>query len=45
MYKEIKVLNLWVTWGFSFKRIALGFQLDTYHFDIDFLFFWIGIEF
>ena len=45
MDKEIKLGRFYLTFGCSFRRIALGFSLDKYHFDIDFLFFWIGIEF
>jgi hypothetical protein len=45
MHKEAKVLNKWVSFGYSFKRFGIGFTIDKYHMDIDLVFFWIGIEF
>lgn len=43
--KEIKLLGHWVSFGYSFTRVAFGFSLDKYSLQIDFLFFWLGIEF
>ena len=44
IYKEAKVLNHWINFGYSFKRIGLGFSLDKYALNIDFIFFWFGVE-
>ena len=35
--------NRWISWGYS-KRFGLGFSIDKYSINIDFLCFWIGIE-
>ena len=35
--------NLWISWGYG-KRFALGFSIDKYSINIDFLCFWVGIE-
>ena len=43
--KEIKINNSWLYFGFSFKRFAIGFEINRYHFNIDLFFIWIGIEF
>jgi hypothetical protein len=45
MNKEIKIKNLWLYFGLSFKRLAIGFEIDRYHVDIDLFFIWIGVEF
>ena len=45
MHKEIQIKRLWVNFGYSFKGIGLGFRIDKYHLNVDFLFFWFGIEF
>jgi hypothetical protein len=44
MHKEAKVLNKWVSFGYSFKQFSLGFTIDKYHMNADFVFFWVGIE-
>jgi len=43
--KEIKLLGHWVSFGYSFTRVAFGFSLDKYSLQVDFLFFWFGVEF
>lgn len=43
--KEVEVLNHWINFGYSFKRIGLGFSLDKYALSIDFIIFWFGVEF
>jgi hypothetical protein len=30
--------------GFNLHRVAFGIGIDRYSFNIDFLFFWFGIE-
>ena len=45
MHKETGFGKLWISYGWSFKRFAIGFCIDTYHADIDLGFFWFGIEF
>jgi len=45
MNKEIKIKNSWLYFGLSFKRFAIGFEIDKYHVDIDLFFIWIGVEF
>ena len=44
MHKEAKVLNKWVSFGYSFKQFSLGFTIDKYHMNADFVFFWVGVE-
>jgi hypothetical protein len=43
-YNEIKFKNTWIHYGGSFKRIGLGFNIDSYSINIDFLWFWVSIE-
>lgn len=44
--KEWRVKNsVWFTVGFNSRRIALGFSVDRYNLGIDFLFFWLNIEY
>jgi hypothetical protein len=45
MYKEIRLDKFHLSFGYSLKQIALGFSLNKYGFSIDFLFFWISVEF
>ena len=46
MYKEYKLgKRSWFTTGYSLTRIALGISIDKYSISVDFLFFWISIEF
>lgn len=45
MNKEIKIKNSWIHIGYSRHGFGLGFRIDKYSLNIDFLFFWIGIEF
>jgi hypothetical protein len=46
MYKEIQLSKRsYLTVGYSPTRFALGFSVDKYSISIDFLFFWISIEF
>ena len=44
MYREIKFKNTWIHYGGSFRRIGLGFNIDRYSINIDFLWFWVSIE-
>ena len=41
---EKRVGGLWLSYGFH-KGISLGISIDTYHFNIDFFCFYVGIEF
>jgi len=44
MHKEIKVFKThWLSFGYG-KRLSLGFSIDKYSINIDFLCFWVGIE-
>jgi hypothetical protein len=43
MRSEHKVGKYWFSWGYG-KRFALGFSIDKYSINVDFLFIWIGIE-
>ena len=45
MHKEMKLGKFWFSYGYSFKRFGIGFNIDKYHMDIDLVFFWFGIEF
>lgn len=44
MNKEIKIKKIWVNIGYG-KRFGLGFSIDKYNINIDFLCFWIGIAY
>jgi len=44
VYKEVELFNHWVSFGYSFRRVAFGFSIDKYSLQVDFLFFWFGIE-
>jgi hypothetical protein len=41
---EQKIQKYWIHYGFSWKRFAIGISIDTYSLNIDFLFFWFGME-
>jgi len=46
MYYERKLGNKgnrWMSCGYC-KRFGLGFSIDRYHINIDFLCFWIAVE-
>jgi hypothetical protein len=46
MYKERKLGksgNRWMSYGYS-KRFGLGFSVDRYQINVDFLCFWVSIE-
>jgi hypothetical protein len=43
MRREYKVNKYWFSWGYG-KRFALGFSIDKYSINVDFLFIWAGIE-
>lgn len=45
MHKEVKVGKLWLNFGFSYRRFALGFCIDKYHIELDLFFVWVGVEF
>lgn len=42
--KEFRFMGKFFNMGFSFRRLALGFTLDEYLFEIDLFFFWFGVE-
>jgi hypothetical protein len=44
MNKEFKVGKKWVSIGASKRRFAIGFAISPWSIDIDFLWFWIGVE-
>jgi len=44
MYNEKKVFGKWINYGYG-KRFAIGFSVDRYTFNVDFLCFWFGMEF
>jgi len=45
MIKEYRIQNkCWLYIGMS-KGFGLGFRIDRYHINIDFLWFWVGFEF
>jgi hypothetical protein len=44
--KEFRISKtVWLSFGFSPRRIGLGFSIDRYYFNIDFLCFWITLEY
>ena len=43
-YKEYPIGKLWVALGMG-KRLALGIHIDKYCMGIDFLCFWVSIEY
>jgi hypothetical protein len=44
--KEWRVSNrVWLGVGFAPRRIALGFSVDRFNANIDFLWFWISLEY
>jgi hypothetical protein len=43
-YKEFPIGKLWIGIGMS-KRLALSIYIDRYFMGIDFLCFWISIEY
>ena len=45
MNKEINKFGKWIHIGYSWKGFGLGFRIDRYSLNIDFLWFWFGIEF
>jgi len=45
MHYEKKVAKWWLSCGISKWRFALGFSIDKYNLSIDFLCFWVNIEF
>lgn len=45
MYKEVKISKLYLSFGFSFKRFAIGFSIDKYHMELDLIFIWFSIEY
>lgn len=44
MNKDIQVFNKWIHVGYSWRSFGLGFRFSQYNIDVDFLWFWIGIE-
>lgn len=45
MNKEFRVKNrYWVHIGYSWRGFGLGFRIDRYHINIDFLWFWFSVE-
>jgi hypothetical protein len=45
MNKEFDVKGKWISIGYNWKGFGLGFRIDRYSTNIDFLWFWIGIEY
>ena len=44
--KEWRVSNrVWASAGFNPRRIALGFSVDRFNANIDFLWFWVTLEY
>lgn len=44
--KEWRVSNsVWLGVGFAPRRIALGFSVDKFYANIDFLCFWVTLEY
>ena len=44
--KEWRVSNrVWFSAGFNPRRIALGFSVDKFYPNIDFLWFWVTLEY
>jgi hypothetical protein len=44
--KEWRVSNrVWVGVGFNPRRIALGFSVDRFNANVDFLWFWVSLEY
>jgi hypothetical protein len=44
--KEWRVSNkVWFSAGFSSHRFGLGFSVDKYNLSIDFVCFWINLEY
>ena len=41
---ERKIGRHWVHWGFITRSLNLGIQVDKYGFDINLLFFYVGME-
>jgi hypothetical protein len=45
MTKEYRIKNrYWIILGYS-KGFGLGFRIDRYSINLDFLWFWISVEF
>ena len=47
MHKEISIIKngrMWFSYGFSFRRFAIGASISWHSFDLDLTFFWIGLE-
>jgi len=45
IHKEVEIYGQWVSFGYSFARVGFGFAVDRYSLQIDFLFFWFGVDF
>lgn len=45
MNKTFNIKDKWVHVGYYWKGFGLGFRIDKYNLSIDFLFFWISVEF
>lgn len=44
--KEWRVSNrVWVSAGFNPRRIGLGFSVDRFNANVDFLCFWVSLEY
>jgi hypothetical protein len=42
---EVRVSKLWLHFGYSFARFAIGFSVDRWSASIDLGPFWISIEY
>ena len=45
MSYERKLGKWWLSCGFNYKQVSLGFSISKYMLSIDLVFVWIGIEF
>jgi len=45
MYKEKRVGKMWLSYGYYFKQISVGFFIDSNRISIDLVFFFVMLEF
>jgi hypothetical protein len=41
---HLKIGKFYICSGYNLKRVAIGFSVDRWSINIDFLFFWFSIE-
>jgi len=44
MNKELTTKNFWFHAGYSFKRFSLNITIHQNGMELDFIFFWVGVE-